>query len=430
MNNDSLNNDIDNKKKLSKIVHILPVLLLVFVAIVGISFAFYQVVFSGSRENTISTPDIVFVYNEPSSALSVEGDSLSDSDGISMTDYFEFSVSATTSSIMDLGYNIYLTENTDNTISNSNVKVYLTKVSGSTETALLNPDYVSNLYDYSNASNSKVLYSGVFNFTTNTKTTKTDTYRLRAWIGEVKANITDQGDNGQNITVGGSYKFKVSVDTLAYTSNSLKSISVTTAPSKTSYILGESFDKSGMVVTATYENGKTSTITNYTITNGSSLAANQSSVTISYTEAGVIKTCTQSVSVATSFTNAAINGSSSATHAFATNYTQTGAKISVPEKYQKATSVTFNLLMAVSSSVGSNDGDVFYSIYYTNGSGTTVLAKEASTSGLGTVVSGSQTISVTGGIKEIWLQTANKATSVSYTISSASLTSVKLTGNY
>ena len=50
---------------------------------------------------------------------------------------------------------------------------------------------------------------------------------------------------------------------------------------------GENFDKTGMVVTATYNDGTTSAVEGYTVTNGTKLTAGQTSVKISYTENGV-----------------------------------------------------------------------------------------------------------------------------------------------
>jgi hypothetical protein len=70
----------------------------------------------------------------------------------------------------------------------------------------------------------------------------------------------------------------------------LSSISVTTPPEKTSYFEGDNFDKTGMVVTATYNDGTTKVITEYSVTDGSNLAVEKTSVTISYTENEVTKT--------------------------------------------------------------------------------------------------------------------------------------------
>ncbi len=68
----------------------------------------------------------------------------------------------------------------------------------------------------------------------------------------------------------------------------LKKIEVTTMPSKTTYDEGDVFDKTGMVVTATYANGDTKIITGYTCSEGPLDPADQV-IEIAYTENGITK---------------------------------------------------------------------------------------------------------------------------------------------
>lgn len=77
----------------------------------------------------------------------------------------------------------------------------------------------------------------------------------------------------------------------------LVSIAVTTAPSKTMYTEGESFDAAGMVVTATYSDNSTAVITGYTYAPTGALSAADTVITISYTEGGVTKTAAQTIAV-------------------------------------------------------------------------------------------------------------------------------------
>ena len=77
----------------------------------------------------------------------------------------------------------------------------------------------------------------------------------------------------------------------------LTTISITTKPTKITYVEGENFDKTGMVVKATYSDGSSKAITNYKVTDGTNLTKGKSSVTISYTENGVTKTTTQNITV-------------------------------------------------------------------------------------------------------------------------------------
>ena len=73
----------------------------------------------------------------------------------------------------------------------------------------------------------------------------------------------------------------------------LSSIAVTKAPNKTTYIEGQNFDKTGMVVQATYASGNKQNIDNYTVTDGTNLKKEQNHVTISYEN----KTTTQAITV-------------------------------------------------------------------------------------------------------------------------------------
>ena len=77
----------------------------------------------------------------------------------------------------------------------------------------------------------------------------------------------------------------------------LTEISVTTAPANVNYIEGQNFDTTGMVVTATYNDGTSKEVTNYTVIDGNNLTVGKTSVTISYTENGVTKTATQGITV-------------------------------------------------------------------------------------------------------------------------------------
>lgn len=77
----------------------------------------------------------------------------------------------------------------------------------------------------------------------------------------------------------------------------LTGISITTQPTKTTYAVGGSFDSTGMVVTATYDTGKTKEVTGFTFSPQTFSSAGTKTVTISYTENGITKTTTLSVTV-------------------------------------------------------------------------------------------------------------------------------------
>lgn len=77
----------------------------------------------------------------------------------------------------------------------------------------------------------------------------------------------------------------------------LVSIAVTTPPAKTVYEYGDSFQSAGMVVTATYSDGASAAVSNYSISPTTFTSVGSQSVTISYTEHGVTKTSTTAVTV-------------------------------------------------------------------------------------------------------------------------------------
>ena len=79
----------------------------------------------------------------------------------------------------------------------------------------------------------------------------------------------------------------------------LVSISVTTLPTRTVYSVGQSFDPTGMVVTATYEGGKKQEVTGWTTNFGTVVAEKGlgKEVTVSYKEEETPKTTTFTVTV-------------------------------------------------------------------------------------------------------------------------------------
>lgn len=77
----------------------------------------------------------------------------------------------------------------------------------------------------------------------------------------------------------------------------LTEIKVTTQPTKTTYEVGEKFDKTGMVVTAVYSDKTEKAVTNYTYAPTDELGVSDKEIVISYTEKKVTKNATVTVSV-------------------------------------------------------------------------------------------------------------------------------------
>ena len=115
-------------------------------------------------------------------------------------------------------------------------------------------------------------------------------YIFTGWTGtglsEATKNVTIPAGSTGNRTYTATYEVVA-----------LTSIAVTTVPTKTTYTAGEIFDKTGMVVTATYSDSSTAPVTGYIVTDGENLTVDKASVTISYTEGSVTKTTTQAITV-------------------------------------------------------------------------------------------------------------------------------------
>lgn len=79
----------------------------------------------------------------------------------------------------------------------------------------------------------------------------------------------------------------------------LRSIAVTTPPTKTAYSAEETFNPTGMVITATYDNTATEVLNAgaYTYTPNRALTTADTTITISYTVDDITKTATQAITV-------------------------------------------------------------------------------------------------------------------------------------
>lgn len=90
-----------------------------------------------------------------------------------------------------------------------------------------------------------------------------------------------------------SYEDKTVALSITVTPNLLIEINIAKSPNKTKYVVGQNFDKTGMIITGTYQDNSTFEIVDYTIENGTNLTKNQTFVTIKYEN----KTTTQEITV-------------------------------------------------------------------------------------------------------------------------------------
>lgn len=77
----------------------------------------------------------------------------------------------------------------------------------------------------------------------------------------------------------------------------LVSIAITNPPDKTVYKLNEYFDRTGMIVTATFADGKSRIVSGYSVSPNGALGKNDTTITVSYTRKGITKTATQAITV-------------------------------------------------------------------------------------------------------------------------------------
>lgn len=145
------------------------------------------------------------------------------------------------------------------------------------------------------------------------------TFQLGEWEGVADLNNGTASKTIDNLTAG-TYSYSASYapadsDTLYESANSdaqsitvggstpvtptLKSIAITTPSTKTEYTVGDTFDPTGMVVTATYNDSSTEIVTSdkYTISPTGALNRDSKIITVSYTEGGVTQTATQDITV-------------------------------------------------------------------------------------------------------------------------------------
>lgn len=95
----------------------------------------------------------------------------------------------------------------------------------------------------------------------------------------------------------GNITLKAYTENLENNQSGLENIVITKQPDKTIYKVGESFDKTGMQVMATYKDGNKKVVTNYSVIDGNNLEEGKTTVTISYTENNVTRTVSQPISV-------------------------------------------------------------------------------------------------------------------------------------
>lgn len=135
--------------------------------------------------------------------------------------------------------------------------------------------------------------------------------------GTAEGSVTVQGSQA----AAGNYNAKTATATITVNAAlALSSIAVTTPPTKTTYLEGETFDATGMVVTATYSDASTDDVTarcTFSPSTSTELTSSNTAIAISYTENAVEKTTSQAITVK-ALQSIALSGT------YTTTFTQNG----------------------------------------------------------------------------------------------------------
>lgn len=129
--------------------------------------------------------------------------------------------------------------------------------------------------------------TGVNDYFTTTDANGSYTFKAdKNWSGTLHAYYNDKNFNNLTFTeIHHSDSIRNFMENAADTTfdYSLKSISLT-PPTKTEYIMGESIDRAGLVVTGTYSDGTTAKINNYVISGFATDTVGEKTVTVSVKE--------------------------------------------------------------------------------------------------------------------------------------------------
>ena len=173
---------------------------------VGVSYATYNLVLKGNKQHQVNIGSLTLTYEETNN-INVTGDTIkTDEEGIASGNVFNFKVSVNNTTNKEINYIVYLTMDIEYLNNIDKGKVYL---NNKTKNIVYGPSFITDLAKYK-YENSYVLCTNTF-----TNATETHEYSLTSWISP-KTNIFEAGGTHQTI-IGGTVKFKVSVETVEIT---------------------------------------------------------------------------------------------------------------------------------------------------------------------------------------------------------------------
>ncbi len=194
------------EKRKEKII-ILGLILIMIVAVVGVSYAAFSYTDTGDTVNSITSGAITMTYTETSNIINMSGAlPTTDKTGtvrLTEGEYFDFTISSNITGNVNINYEISAKDITtsDRKIDGSNIKLYLTKLnSDGSEEALMLPETYS---EEANANNYTGRPAGEMSlYTSSMNSSETNNYRLRMYVTE---EYNPQGD-------GGNLQFSVQIN--------------------------------------------------------------------------------------------------------------------------------------------------------------------------------------------------------------------------
>ena len=133
------------KTKKKENIVIIAILVVMVIAIIGVSYAAFNFSQQGNIPNKITTGSITMTYEESDNTITL-GNALPTTDATGTTrlkegEYFDFNVSSEITGEVNINYEISVKEVGDGTIDGSNIKLYLTRLKeDGTEDQLMTPE--------------------------------------------------------------------------------------------------------------------------------------------------------------------------------------------------------------------------------------------------------------------------------------------------
>ena len=184
------------EKKKELVISIIAIIVLVL-AIVGVSFAVFNYSRTGEQLNTITSGAISMQYTETDNVIQIDK-ALPTTDATGTVrlkegEYFDFSVSGTIQGTANINWEIAAEDITtaERKIDGSNIKLYLTEVNDSQETEVMSPRVYSEEASANDYTGRPAGQMSLYATTSSTSFTKN--YRLRMYVDE---NYNPQDDGG------------------------------------------------------------------------------------------------------------------------------------------------------------------------------------------------------------------------------------------